>query len=175
MLGGSNSESDFRARRPIVCECGDHAFVATTQGLTTMVSPEDVALLRHRWKAQFAHRNHQVIRSAWNGASNVTLRLSRQILSTRPGFVVDHINCDTTDNRRSNLREATYSENALNRRPELGKAVAAKGVTRRKSGLYQASITRDGKRLGNFRNEGDAAAAYASAAAELHGEFARTE
>lgn len=43
-----------------------------------------------------------------------TLSLSRFIMKPAAGMVVDHINGDRFDNRRENLRIATYRQNALN-------------------------------------------------------------
>jgi hypothetical protein len=40
--------------------------------------------------------------------------LHRLIAGAKPGQIVDHINRDTYDNRRCNLRFVTRSENALN-------------------------------------------------------------
>ena len=44
------------------------------------------------------------------------LPLHREIMKPRKGFVVDHKNCDSLDNRRANLRLATRAQNSYNRR-----------------------------------------------------------
>lgn len=88
---------------------------------------------------------------------------------------IDHIDHDTLNNRRSNLRPATKTQNAGNRRPRLAVSSAYKGVSwfspaRR----WQAEIQKDKQRrhLGYFLSELDAAYAYDAAARELFGEFA---
>jgi len=48
------------------------------------------------------------------------------ILGMRDGYSIDHINRDRTDNRRSNLRHATTSEQRLNQ-----------GVYRREGDIYR--------------------------------------
>jgi hypothetical protein len=53
-----------------------------------------------------------------------TTSLHRLIADTPPGFVTDHINGDTLDNRRANLRHATYGENRRNTR--ASRAAAAR-------------------------------------------------
>lgn len=53
--------------------------------------------------------------------------LHRIIANAKPGQIVDHINRDTYDNRRCNLRIATRSENAIN-----NKRRAAAGVEMRR-------------------------------------------
>ncbi len=42
--------------------------------------------------------------------------------------LVDHINCDKLDNRRSNLRIATKSQNGMNTKPRSGCLSQFKGV-----------------------------------------------
>lgn len=88
------------------------------------------------------------------------------------GMQIDHINCDRSDNRIANLRLATASQNHANRRPKNG----TKGATRHRTGKWQ-SIIRKGSLtvyLGLFPTRQDAEAAYAAAATELYGEYART-
>lgn len=97
------------------------------------------------------------------------------ILQPRPGKISDHINRDTLDNQRHNLRECTQPENAKNLSPRKGCASKYKGVTYHKfSGLWKASITSDGKThsLRYHKTEGLAAAAYDEASRRLHGNFA---
>ena len=74
----------------------------------------------------------------------------------------------------SNLRIATSSQNAMNRRPRANSKY--KGVYWHKtSGKWQAEITSQDryKFLGSFTTPEAAALAYDEAARELHGEFAK--
>lgn len=92
-----------------------------------------------------------------------------------PEHYIDHINMVRSDNRLSNLREATRSENGCNRPAPKNNISGVKGVDWNKTaGKWQARIRKDGKskRLGLFDTVSDAAMAYSAAAAELHGEFA---
>lgn len=105
-----------------------------------------------------------------------TAQLGRFILGvTDRGSVVDHIDHDTLDCRRANLRVCT---NALNRRNTLRHSDSRspfKGVCyHRTAKKWQAQIQVDKRRiyLGLFENAEDAARAYDRAALEHHGEFA---
>lgn len=100
-----------------------------------------------------------------------------------PGTVADHINGDVLDNRRQNLRFATYSQNRVNsQKPRIANKVAPtskyKGVMRKNGARgvrFHASIkvNRKARFLGAFISEKDAAVAYDKAAVEVYGEFAR--
>ena len=85
--------------------------------------------------------------------------------------VIDHINGNPKDNRFSNLRAATSSLNALNRKNQ-SKSGLPKGVTYKKwcpNRPYQALLQHKGKQrsLGCFATPEEAAAAYKGAAALL--------
>lgn len=88
----------------------------------------------------------------------------------------DHIDGDSLNNRISNLRIATATENKRNRLKYGGTSSRYKGVCiDNDRGLWQVGISVNGKRkaLGRFASEEDAARAY-DAAAKLHyGKFAR--
>lgn len=51
------------------------------------------------------------------------------ILGIRPPLVADHLNHDTLDNRRSNLRPCTQSDNMLNRLASRNNTSGFRGVT----------------------------------------------
>lgn len=89
---------------------------------------------------------------------------------------VDHINGDRTDNRLSNLREATKSQNQRNARLRKDNSCGLKGVTWHKLlGKWRAQIrTKETGTiiLGAFDSVEAAHAAYCDAARELFGEFA---
>jgi len=107
--------------------------------------------------------------------------MHRLIAGTPAGFETDHANGDGLDNRRSNLRTASASQNRANiwkpARPD-GTAHTSiyKGVSWDRSRLkWQAKITVAGRcrSLGRFSTEVAAALAYDSAAINAWGEFAR--
>lgn len=99
--------------------------------------------------------------------------MHRFLLAPGPGTYTDHINGDSLDNRRANLRICTAAGNARNKR-KYGKVSRFKGVMRNKPG-WSAMIWKDYERfyLGFYLREEDAARAYDAAAIEKHGEFAR--
>jgi hypothetical protein len=95
-----------------------------------------------------------------------------------PKDQIDHINLNKIDNRISNLREATNSENKMNMPIKSKNFSGIKGVTFvKRYNYYVSRIKKNGKikYLGSFKNKEDAAAAYAKAAQEHFGEFARIE
>lgn len=90
---------------------------------------------------------------------------------------VDHVNMDRGDNRIANLREAAHGQNLCNRGAPRNNRSGVKGVCWiAEKGKYRAEIRANGVRrhLGYFASASEAGKAYARAAAEMHGEFART-
>ena len=88
---------------------------------------------------------------------------------------IDHINGNKLDNRRSNLRLCTPSQNSTNVSKRKKNASSRfKGVCLAKYG-WQVDIWADCKHyyVGTFKDEVEAASAYNDAAIRLQGEFAR--
>lgn len=111
--------------------------------------------------------------------------LGRRILAHRAAWAyvygelpdqIDHRDLDTSNNRLTNLRPATTSLNAANRRGR--NRFGIKGVDlalRNKLRPYRAQIKVSGRslHLGYYATPGEAGAAYLSAAEKHFGEFAR--
>lgn len=90
---------------------------------------------------------------------------------------IDHENLIRSDNRWDNLREANDSQNKSNQRVARNNLLGVKGVRLHETGKYMARITkgRITHYLGLFDTVEAASAAYKTAAASRHGEFARTQ
>lgn len=91
---------------------------------------------------------------------------------------IDHKNGNSLDNRWSNLREATNSQNAMNSRRRSDNTSGVTGVYWNTSAnKWQAYITPEGKKtlyLGVFATLAAAKNARAEAANKYFGEFARS-
>jgi hypothetical protein len=103
--------------------------------------------------------------------------MHRELIEVPAGMVVDHINRNSLDNRKSNLRAATAAQNMWNRcKEKKAKATSIyKGVGwARQRKCWRAEIWANGRRmsLGHFKSEVDAAKAYDRAARKYHGQFA---
>lgn len=114
-------DPNWRTKRPndyrIV---GDTAVLTLSTGQETVVDLADLSLtLKYRWHPaynpcthSFYARTHMRLRDGrWT-----TGDLQRLLLSPADGLVVDHVNHDTLDNRRQNLRAVTQAVNVAHRR-----------------------------------------------------------
>lgn len=94
-----------------------------------------------------------------------------------PAACIDHIDGDRTNNRLSNLRQATLAQNAWNTGARSWSKSGIKGVSWESSRQkWFASIVVNRKQiaLGRFDTKEQASAAYAEAARKYHGDFANT-
>jgi hypothetical protein len=91
-----------------------------------------------------------------------------------PEHDIDHRDLDKTNNRISNLRRATESQNSGNILPHSDSKSGIKGVHPKRD-KWCAQIMCQGKRvtLGSFSTKEEAAAAYLEASTRMFGEFAR--
>lgn len=92
---------------------------------------------------------------------------------TWPAEQLDHRDRDGSNNKWSNLREATGVQNMANRAARRDNVLGVKGVYRRKNGAFYARLQIDKKRLslGCFRSKEDAERAYLIAAKTHCGDF----
>ena len=93
------------------------------------------------------------------------------------GKVVDHINRNALDNRKTNLRFVTPSQNNFNSGVSSNSTTGYKGVypdKRKGRAPYKAQLYSKGKYiyLGSFYTPEEAARAYDAKAKEINGEFA---
>ncbi|MCP4408796.1 MAG: HNH endonuclease [Gammaproteobacteria bacterium] len=92
-----------------------------------------------------------------------------------PECLVDHRDGDGLNNAWDNLRQATYAENAMNRRPGKRNRSGHTGVFwNRHRERWSAEICRDGRnyRIGCFETKGAAIKARCDAARHHFGSFA---
>lgn len=120
-----------------------------------------------------------VVRSNWkDGKQGTAIRMHNDIMNPPSDKIVDHINGNGLDNRRSNLRICTWAQNLCNKKIDKRNKTGYKGVYNEPEGSknpYRAMIGYDHKLryIGLYATAEDAARAYNDAARELHGEFAR--
>lgn len=95
-----------------------------------------------------------------------------------PTSQIDHINLDKSDNRLSNLREATASENMMNTHKNSRNTSGHRGVSwNQKAKRWEARTVLAGKSvyLGAFTDKSDAVDAYQSYVQVAHGPFYRSD
>lgn len=149
--------------------------IPLTQGLETIIDEQDGTLSKHKWHAQPAKNTCYAARSVGAHGQQKTVFLHRVIMKAPKGTEVDHIDGNGLNNRRSNLRLATRSQNGQNNHVVAGQ-VPFRGVFQDKNHqhIWRAAIRYQGVRhyLGSYSSAESAARAYDEAALKWHGAFA---
>ena len=152
--------------------------VEISGGFVVVIDDEDAPMVtQHKWRALPASKvkgRFYVARTSRRDDGRATTEyLHRAIMNAPRGTDVDHINRDTMDNRRCNLRLATRTLNNAN--TVLRKSTHGfRGVSRDKA-TFSARLRHGGKviRVGNLASAEDAARKYDELAIAHFGAFAR--
>lgn len=103
--------------------------------------------------------------------------MHRLLLNASKGDQVDHINNNSLDNRKENLRICNKQQNSANTKTPSTNSSGLKGASfNRRRNRWESRIGVNGKYLylGRFKTKQEAAMAYDKAAYENFGEFAMT-
>jgi len=139
----------------------------------TLVSDEDLdRLSRYKWHLAHGY----VVRGVRIAGKGTRSRaMHHEVLPQKPGFVTDHIDRDTLNNQRENLRYATHCQNSRNAFKSKSNTSGYKGVSwldRDKRWTVWIHIDGQNRYLGSFQDKHEAAYAYNKRAKEAFGEFA---
>lgn len=144
-------------------------------GHTLLFDEADVELIgQHTWTAVKNRQTLYAQSEVQVDGRRKGVYLHRLLVDAPSAMQVDHKNGNGLDDRRSNLRLATRSQNQANRGPTAASTTGYKGVGQKPNGKYFAAVNFGGKyfRLGCYHDPWEAAQVYNAKALELWGEFA---
>lgn len=149
--------------------------IPLTQGKVALVDDEDYEeLMKYKW-----HYDHNI----YTGMSyavgyignNKKIRMHRFIMKSPDNTVCDHINRNTLDNRKENLRNVTISQNAMNRKATSRNKLGLKNISfRKENSKFRVQIEMNGKIVfyNQYETLEEAIQARDEALKKYHGEFA---
>ena len=157
---------------------GEIIKIPLTRGYVAIVDAIDADLLAFKWYTLNGKHSERV--RAIRHLNKKTIHLSRIILERVIGRdlssveLADHIDGNTLNNVRSNLRVASHTENMRNRKKRKESKLPYKGIEKDHN-RWRARISFNGKRIhiGHYMTPEEAYEAYKAKARELFGEFAR--
>lgn len=149
--------------------------IKISQGYECTIDDEDFQFINsHKWKV-LRSRKRIYASYSYGEKGNKSMLMHRLILDAKKGEYVDHINGNTLDNRRENLRLCTNSENLGNRGKQTNNTTGYKGVYKTESPLYyRCAIRKDNMVycLGTLKDKEKCAKLYDAASLHFYGEFA---
>ncbi len=155
------------------------AEILLTQGFAAIVDDDDLPRLQmYKWHAARGGRGgvkvYATSRYRNSEGKKRTLYMHRFILSAPRGSEIDHINGDPLDNRKSNLRFCTRSQNMHNVIPKKpGKGSRYVGVVpHKKRWRARTKVAGKDKHIGTYDTEEQASEAYSAFVRKEFGAFA---
>ncbi len=152
------------------------ASLKLTNGEYTLVDDQDYDFLNQwEWHCTVGYAARTEYPQGLKGRG-VHILMHRVLMGMPDGLQVDHANRNPLDNRKSNLRIATRSQNQWNRGLQNNNSSGSKGVSWDKvNNKWRAAVNMQNKyiNLGRFNTIEEAVAVRTAYIANIHGEFAR--
>ena len=155
--------------------------IPLTRGKYTIVDDEDYErLMQHSWAwvpstNSKSGMGYAVRKGSKRRGEPRTVQMHREILHAAEGTIIDHLNRNSLDNRKENLRFASVQKNAFNRSKPVMKCTSRyKGVFQRKNKKYWTARIKFNDRhveLGSYEDEEKAAAVYNFASRIFFGRY----
>lgn len=149
------------------------------KGYDVLVDDESVSLVNaYKWRVDDKGNRVYFSRRIYIDKKKTYASLHRILADCKnnDGKVVDHINGNTLDNRKCNLRVCTMAENTRNRKMQKNNTSGIKGVSyNKRDKRWTAHIRINNKQihLGNYIDKYEAFEAYKKASVKYHGEYGR--
>lgn len=145
--------------------------IPLTKGMVSVVDDEDFEFLS-QWKWCAIHGK----RDKWyagRGSTNSTVLMHRVILNPGYGLEVDHIDGNSLNNRRENIRLVPHSDNCKNRRASSNNTSGFNGVYKHPYGWVSTiGVNNQSVYLGLFKEKWLAARVFDKAALHFRGKLA---
>jgi hypothetical protein len=148
--------------------------ILDVKGIQVLVDDEDFEKLSaYNWGISLNGTHKYVIARPQTNKIRQQIYMHRMLMDTPKGMFTDHINGNTFDNRKSNLRICTNSQNSMNRKTHKSKFKGVALNKKSKSSPWMATVKINGKQHRRYaRTEKEAAYLYNELARTLFGEFA---
>jgi hypothetical protein len=152
--------------------------IKLTRGKYAIVDAEDFERLnRYKWHCTYyGYAKRAEYKKFEKGRRQIETYMHKMVCPAPKGMIVDHINRNSLDNRKVNLRAATQKQNVWNR-----KFIRKTGKTRyngirwdKNREKWQVRLMINGRResFGYYADEIEAAKAYDRVAKKYRGEYA---
>lgn len=128
---------------------GDEIRIHLNRGLFTTIDKSDLSLVTidGTWTCMPNGSGRPYV--VYNKRGGGYLRIHREILSCPEDKVVDHINGDSLDNRRANLRIVSQRDNSHNRKYKVTTSTGVRGVTQTGPNSFRARVGQS--HIGSFK------------------------
>jgi hypothetical protein len=150
--------------------------VRVAKGLVALIDDENLSLVMpYRWREN--KYGYAVSEIYGPDSTKKVVFMHRLITNAVKGQIVDHINRDRLDNRRSNLRFVDKSQNRWNQGVRKDSNTGIKGVgwdATNKSWRVRFNARGITHWIGRFKDLETAKSEYLKAVLEVHGEFVPT-
>jgi hypothetical protein len=148
--------------------------IELTKGYVTLID-DDVYEELNKYKWHY-HEGYALRMERVSKNRRRYIRMHRVIMNTPDGMEPDHINGNSLDNRKSNLRNCTHAENSCNSKIQINNTSGYKGVSwnkLRKKWSVKVVKNQEHIFLGLYTDKKEAVMVYNKNAKEMFGEFAR--
>lgn len=146
--------------------------VPLSKGHFAIIDEDDLGLIsQYHWHKS---KRGYAVSSYWKDGKTRKIYMHRLIMGGQSN--IDHKDGCKLDNRKSNLRLCSHSQNMYNQKKRVDNTSGFKGVSWSKAAKKWHAYINISKRrvyLGVFNSKEEAAAAYNEAAKKNFGEFAR--